>query len=215
MNVISGCGNARTSRDALHESGSGTIQVRLTNTGNVQLSHRLEIQTTGGLTAALVEEDIVNMVAGDSQQFTVILTGSAQGSQQLTFQLTGAQEISTPSTTVDVEISASFSENKESSQTLLYSSIGIIFVALVLLGFILARSRKESGVQSPIQKEIPSVAQQPVTMCWSCRNPITGSMRGCPSCGARYHTSGTENCDAHNLENCLNCGASAEHFLLA
>lgn len=199
----------------IDESGSGSIQVRLTNTGNVQLSHRLELQTTDGLTAALVEEDIVNMVAGDSQQFTVILTGSAQGSQQLTFQLTGVQEISTPSTTVDVEISASFSENKEGSQTLLYSSIGIILVALVLLGAILARSRRRSGVQPPLQKEVSSIVQQPVTMCWSCHNPITGPMRGCPSCGARYHTNGAENCDAHSLENCINCGASVEHFLLA
>ena len=205
-----------TGLSSIDETGSGTIQVRLTNTGNVQLSHRLELQTTDGLTAALVEEDIVNMVAGDSQQFTVVLSGSAQGSQQLTFQLTGTQEISTSSTTVDVEINASFNEKKESSQVLLYSSIGIILVALVLLGVILARSRKESGVvPSLLQKENPSIAQQPVTMCWSCRKPIIGMMRGCPSCGARYHTGGIPDCDAHSLENCLNCRASAEDFLLA
>ena len=200
----------------IDDSGSGTIQVRLTNTGNVQLSHRLEVQTTEGLTASLVEEDIVNMVAGDSQQFTVVLTGSATGSQQLTFKLTGTQDVSTPTTTVDIDVTASFSESVSNSQTLLYSSIGIILVAVLLFGIITVRSKKESEVISPEQKALPSIVQQqPAVMCWSCHGPIVGPMQGCPGCGARYHTNGTENCEAQSLEACANCGASVEQFVLA
>ena len=200
----------------IDDSGSGTIQVRLTNTGNVQLSHRLEVQTTEGLTASLVEEDIVNMVAGDSQQFTVVLTGSATGSQQLTFKLTGTQDVSTPTTTVDIDVTASFSESVSNSQTLLYSSIGIILVAVLLFGIITARSKKESEVISSEQKALPSIVQQqPAVMCWSCHGPIVGPMQGCPGCGARYHTNGTENCEAQSLEACANCGASVEQFVLA
>ena len=200
----------------IDDSGSGTIQVRLTNTGNVQLSHRLEVQTTEGLTASLVEEDIVNMVAGDSQQFTVVLTGSATGSQQLTFKLTGTQDVSTPTTTVDIDVTASFSESVSNSQTLLNSSIGIILVAVLLFGIITARSKKESEVISPEQKALPSIVQQqPAVMCWSCHGPIVGPMQGCPGCGARYHTNGTENCEAQSLEACANCGASVEQFVLA
>ena len=200
----------------IDDSGSGTIQVRLTNTGNVQLSHRLEVQTTEGLTASLVEEDIVNMVAGDSQQFTVVLTGSATGSQQLTFKLTGTQDVSTPTTTVDIDVTASFSESVSNSQTLLYSSIGIILVAVLLFGIITVRSKKESEVISSEQKALPSIVQQqPAVMCWSCHGPIVGPMQGCPGCGARYHTNGTENCEAQSLEACANCGASVEQFVLA
>jgi len=205
-----------TGLSAIDDSGSGTIQIRLTNTGNVQLSHRLELQTTEGLTASLVEEDIVNMVAGDSQQFTVVITGLASGLQQITFQLTGTQEVSTSTTTVDIDVTASFSETKSNSQTLLYSSIGIILVAVILLGILFAHSKKESGVISPVQKTLPSVVQQqPAVMCWSCHGPITGPMQGCPSCGARYHTKGVENCDADRLDACANCGASVELFVLA
>ena len=200
----------------IDDSGSGTIQVRLTNTGNVQLSHRLEVQTTEGLKASLVEEDLVNMVAGDSQQFTVVLTGSATGSQQLTFKLTGTQDVSTPTTTVDIDVTASFSESVSNSQTLLYSSIGIILVAVLLFGIITVRSKKESEVISPEQKALPSIVQQqPAVMCWSCHGPIVGPMQGCPGCGARYHTNGTENCEAQSLEACANCGASVEQFVLA
>ena len=205
-----------TGLSTIDDSGSGTIQIRLTNTGNVQLSHRLELQTTEGLTASLVEEDIVNMVAGDSQQFTVVITGLASGLQQITFQLTGTQEVSTSTTTVDIDVTASFSETKSNSQTLLYSSIGIILVAVILLGILFARSKKESGVISPDQKTLSSVVQQqPAVMCWSCHGPITGPMQGCPSCGARYHTKGVENCDADRLDACANCGASVELFVLA
>ena len=205
-----------TGLSTIDDSGSGTIQIRLTNTGNVQLSHRLEVQTTEGLTASLVEEDIVNMVAGDSQQFTVVITGLASGLQQITFQLTGTQEVSTSTTTVDIDVTASFSETKSNSQTLLYSSIGIILVAVILLGILFAHSKKESGVISPVQKTLPSVVQQqPAVMCWSCHGPITGPMQGCPSCGARYHTKGVENCDADRLDACANCGASVELFVLA
>jgi serine protease AprX len=205
-----------TGLSTIDDSGSGTIQIRLTNTGNVQLSHRLELQTTEGLTASLVEEDIVNMVAGDSQEFTVVITGLASGLQQITFQLTGTQEVSTSTTTVDIDVTASFSETKSNSQTLLYSSIGIILVAVILLGILFAHSKKESGVISPVQKTLPSVVQQqPAVMCWSCHGPITGPMQGCPSCGARYHTKGVENCDADRLDACANCGASVELFVLA
>lgn len=205
-----------TGLSTIDDSGSGTIQVRLTNTGNVQLSHRLEVQTTEGLTASLVEEDIVNMVAGDSQQFTVVLAGSATGSQQITFKLTGTQDVSTSATTVDIDVTASFSESPSSSQTILYSSIGILLVAVLLFGVILARSKKRSGIASLEQKVMPSITQQQsAVMCWSCHGPITGPMQGCPGCGARYHTKGTENCDAQSLEACANCGASAEQFVLA
>ena len=205
-----------TGLSTIDDSGSGTIQIRLTNTGNVQLSHRLEVQTTEGLTASLVEEDIVNIVAGDSQQFTVVITGLATGLQQITFQLTGTQEVSTSTTTVDIDVTASFSETKSNSQTLLYSSIGIILVAFILLGILFARSKKESDVISPDPKTLPSVVQQqPAVMCWSCHGPITGPMQGCPNCGARYHTKGVGNCDADSLEACANCGASVELFVLA
>ena len=143
-----------TGLSTIDDSGSGTIQVRLTNTGNVQLSHRLELQTTEGLTASLVEEDIVNMVAGDSQQFTVVVTGLASGSQQITFQLTGTQEVSPPATTVDIDVTASFSESASNSQTLLYSSIAITLLAVILLGghfspFKERIRRRFSGTKSP------------------------------------------------------------------
>ena len=82
-----------TGLSSLDATGSGTIQVRVTNTGNTALSHQLTLETSKGLNAVIVGEDIVNAVAGDSQQFTIQLSGTSTGTQQLTFALDGVQAV--------------------------------------------------------------------------------------------------------------------------
>jgi uncharacterized membrane protein len=78
----------------------------------------------------------------------------------------------------------------------------------------------------PVVSSVPPViapssavpAPQPSTpppMCWTCRNPITTAMVGCPSCGARYHSGGMGGCAASEVTVCVNCQASAEHFVRA
>jgi uncharacterized membrane protein len=62
---------------------------------------------------------------------------------------------------------------------------------------------------------LPTPAATPPPMCWTCRQPITTAMLGCPSCGARYHSDGTAGCQASTVQRCVNCQASAEHFVKA
>ena len=47
----------------LDETGSGTLQVRVLNAGNTALSHQLILETSSGIDAAIVGDDIVNAVA--------------------------------------------------------------------------------------------------------------------------------------------------------
>lgn len=61
----------------------------------------------------------------------------------------------------------------------------------------------------------PQPTSTPPPMCWSCRNPITTAMVGCPSCGARYHSDGVGGCTGQTITTCVNCQASAEHFVQA
>ena len=61
--------------------------------------------------------------------------------------------------------------------------------------------------------EAPAVSPPP--MCWTCREPITTAMVGCPSCGARYHADGFNGCNAHEIEACVNCGSPASTFVKA
>ena len=63
--------------------------------------------------------------------------------------------------------------------------------------------------------QVSQPATSPPPMCWSCRQPITAAMVGCPSCGARYHSDGTGGCTGHEVAVCVNCQASSEHFVQA
>ena len=97
-----------TGLTSLDATGSGTIQVRILNTGNTALSHQLTLETSTGLNAAIVGEDIVNAVAGDSQQFTIQLSGKSTGTQQLTFALSGVQAVDSSTSSISIDVTASF-----------------------------------------------------------------------------------------------------------
>ena len=58
-----------------------------------------------------------------------------------------------------------------------------------------------------------SVQATPPPMCWTCRQPITTAMMGCPSCGARYHADGFNGCGAQEIPACVNCQAPASSFV--
>ena len=201
-----------TGLSGLDDTGTGTIQVRVLNTGNTPLSHQLVLDTSTGLEAAVVGDDIVNAVAGDSQQFTIQVNGKATGAQQLTFQLSGVQEVQSSTTSVNIEVTSSFegSESSGNNAVLIGAGIAVIVGLAAMLLILRNRNNAPQQISAPI---VPSpVPQQQAPTCWSCRNPIIGPMKGCPGCGARYHAD-SPTCTA--VESCTNCGASSEQFVSA
>jgi hypothetical protein len=75
-------------------------------------------------------------------------------------------------------------------------------------------------VAASVQPAVRSTpAAQPISAapptCWTCRQPITTAMVGCPSCGARYHADGHNGCDAHKATTCVNCSAPSSTFVKA
>ena len=62
---------------------------------------------------------------------------------------------------------------------------------------------------------LDSPAATPAPMCWTCRQPITTAMLGCPGCGARYHADGVGGCTAPSIETCVNCGEPSSAFVKA
>ncbi|MDP6224161.1 MAG: S8 family serine peptidase, partial [Candidatus Poseidoniaceae archaeon] len=201
-----------TGLSSLDDTGSGTIQVRVLNTGNVALSHQLLLETSKGLEASIVGEDIVNAVAGDSQQFSIQLTGTSKGSQQLSLQLSGIQEVEASFTTIDIEISATFDDAESKGNTALIVGSGIALIVGLLVVLLILRTKGAKQQQPALSPLIQPPSQQPVPTCWSCRSPILGPMKGCPSCGARYHAD-IPSCQS--VDTCTNCGASSEGFVSA
>ena len=202
-----------TGLSSLDDTGSGTIQVRVLNTGNIALSHQLLLETSDGLDASIVGEDIVNAVAGDSQQFTIQLTGTSKGMQQLSLEVSGIHEVETSSTAIDIDITASFdtTDSKGNIPLLVGTGIALVFGFLAVL--IVVLRAKGAKIQPPATAPlIQPPSQQPAPTCWSCRSPILGPMKGCPGCGARYHA---DLATCQSVDACTNCGASSEGFVSA
>ncbi|MEC7112284.1 MAG: hypothetical protein VXW72_02010 [Candidatus Thermoplasmatota archaeon] len=126
-----------TGLSSLDETGSGTIQVRVINTGNTALSHQLTLDASKGLNAVIVGEDIVNAVAGDSQQFTVQLSGTSTGTQQLTFTLDGVQAVDSSTSSINIDVTASFEGTDAGSNTVMFigASVALVvgFLAVLLI----------------------------------------------------------------------------------
>ena len=201
-----------TGLSSIDATGSGTIQVRVLNTGNIALSHQLTLETSNGLNAVIVGEDIVNPVAGDSQQFTIQLSGTSTGTQQLTFALSGVQAVDSSTSSVSINVTASFEETGSGSNTVVFIGAGVALLIGLLAVLLILRGKGTSSKQRTVPETIAPTPQQQAATCWACRGPILGPMRGCPGCGARYHA---DNPTCQSVETCANCGGSAEQFVLA
>ena len=201
-----------TGLPTLDETGSGSLQVRIVNTGNIALSQQLILETSPGLEALIVGEDIVNAVAGDSQQFTVQVTGQSTGTKQLTFRLTGVEDVQASTTSVNVTVTASFEESSSQSMTEMYIGIASVLVLALIVFVSYLRFRGSKAVGTPLPAIPLSQPQQQSPICWSCRSAIFGTMQGCPHCGARYHS---DSPTCQKVDECSNCGASSDEFVSA
>jgi len=106
-------------------------------------------------------------------------------------------------------------ENTSSSKTgTLLPPLGAGAPAFPAPAAVLAQPQT-SPVVTPSPQASPQVAGTPPPVCWTCRQPVMGAVLGCPSCGARYHADGAGGCTSGLVSVCVNCQASAEHFVQA
>ena len=106
-------------------------------------------------------------------------------------------------------------ENNSSSKTgTLLPPLGAGAPAFPAPAAVLAQPQT-SPVVTPSPQASPQVAGTPPPVCWTCRQPVMGAVLGCPSCGARYHADGAGGCTSGLVSVCVNCQASAEHFVQA
>ena len=65
------------------------------------------------------------------------------------------------------------------------------------------------------QDSVVSIAvQESNHICWACVKPLSNvDWSFCPTCGARYHSSESNECNSQNLFNCINCAQSTSEFI--
>lgn len=201
------------------------VTVELTNSGNTPLQRQLRALNTENWAVSVDGNDLLELEVGQSTLVRLNIRADAPGEASISLEL-----VDSPSTqsTYSFGVTATgepvgTSPSSGLSTTVAISLVGVVLVvAFLILGLQTRRNRAESMapmmpkavVQTPMPLPVPSTsAQSPI--CWSCRKPVTGQARGCPTCGARYHADGEGGCQAAELSQCTNCQASAEHFVMA
>ena len=111
---------------------------------------------------------------------------------------------------MDVSSEGEAITDDSSGMSALNWSILLIIPLAIIVGLVIfLRKRREHSIPSsaPAQGAFAAPLPQPnATPCFACRQPILSMMQGCPSCGARYHST----C---KVVTCVNCGANSTTFV--
>ena len=216
------------------KTGDGEqVVIEITNLGNTRFERQVRVDAGDDWTASIDGNDIVELEVGQSTLVRLDLRADQPGETTVNLNLVGSEDSS-----------ASFSfpvvsqgEPVGSSLTSGLTSTSVLFGMVVLLavlgafGAVVLRRTpsQQDGPMLPIKNHPaygvsqlpvnalpePDVAATPAPICWSCREPVIGPTLGCPTCGARYHGVAHGNCEATQLDQCVNCSESSEHFVQA
>jgi uncharacterized membrane protein len=199
-----------------------TVEIELTNSGNLEFSHQLKVQASKDWSASIDGDDIADLQPGQSMTIRLLVEASTPGTGSIEVSLVEAGSMTRPSFTFDVQSQGE--PTATSGGSLPIEILGpLVFIALAgLLVFMILKKSKDEAPSAPqammvtpqIQPQSPSTTA-PGPMCWSCRQNISGPMQGCPSCGARYHRAGHPGCQSGDLDTCVNCSAESSTFVLA
>jgi len=211
------------------------LEVTLLNAGNVAFSHKLTIDEPKDWSASIDGNDIANLEPGESMKIRLLVRADRPGDGIITLGLQSADLMINSS--IELQVSSLGEPIGTSGETLPLSSIiGGVFIVALLVGAVLFTQRRKDIVSQP-QLTAPSPVQAPTIaaapkivapiapvvekieqqgpMCWSCRSEITGTMLGCPGCGARYHRADFTDCQSNSLTECMNCQTEATSFVEA
>ena len=213
------------------------IQVELTNTGNTTMQRQLTVSGPSDWTVGLNGDDLVKLEIGQSVVVRLNVRADSPGTANVVVQLvqsTASEPVFSFSATSTGEPIGTSGESGLSSGLTLVLLGAVVLAVVAAYGFQATRQRRAPaeastgvlplpahGLPVPAQGSVAQttasapVAARPAVApptCWTCREPITTAMVGCPTCGARYHADGHNGCEAHKATTCVNCGAPASTF---
>jgi len=178
-----------------------TIQLTITNQGNVRLTSAVNVIPPSGWILKFDGIDSIDIEPGQSNIVRLTLTTSKPGEETISISLSG-DDIVNSGTQLTIESEGEEIRDESSNINLIIiSSVSVFLSLIIMISIIKGRMRRSNFVS---QKELVKPTQnQSITstvQCFSCRLAIEGAMLGCSSCGARYHL-------ACSVTNCVHCGA--------
>ena len=186
------------------------LQLTITNTGNTLVSGAIEVSSPNGWDVDFDGADSVDLEAGQSQKIRLDITATKSGSGTLAISISGVEDLENSWIELDVSSEGDAIIEDSSNLSPIILSVLVIIPLIIIIGLVIfLKNRNESVMPSsaPVQESFATPVQQSnTTPCFACRQPILTAMVGCPSCGARYHST----C---KVKTCVHCGASSTTFV--
>jgi hypothetical protein len=208
-----------------HEGYLSSYRIDVTNTGNTDISHTLDVIAPSSWDARAIDGIRVVLSPGESRSIILEFTPHSGSDGIVSLNLINAPDTegSTFEIPVDVKPSLGGDSGLEAYLPLI---LGTLLVAILAgLGTytyvrtngdpISLLKKKPTSRQSREQEDLDSVVSG--VPCWICStDTIIGNSWACSSCGARYHKIGqVTGCDIVSLGRCLHCDAEVDDLVEA
>ncbi len=195
----------------LETGKTSNLVVTVTNTGNALVSGAVNVDSSRGWQVKIDDSDgMILLEAGQSQIIRLEVVADGPGEGDISLSISGANDVTNSEYQIELSSEGDVIDDESSSLESIFWVVWIIVpIFAVVACVILLRKKPNSQSMSSGQHSHTintAQVQSNVIPCFSCRQPITSMMQGCPSCGARYHTT----C---RVETCLNCGVSSSTFV--
>ncbi|MBL11883.1 MAG: hypothetical protein CMB46_03630 [Euryarchaeota archaeon] len=210
-----------------HEGYSATFRLDVTNTGNTDISHTLQIDAPSQWNAHVVDGVRIILAPGESRSVIVDFTPNNGNDGSLTLTMVEAEDMEGGvfEISVDVKPSVGGQDGLESILPILILAV-LAALAIGIGTFVYVRTDgnpssilSNEKVSKAVQKIVPKVEEKATSgiPCWLCSIDVTvGEAWACSSCGARYHKAGqVSGCDIMNSGRCMHCDAESEHLVEA
>ena len=210
-----------------HEGYSATFRLDVTNTGNTDISHTLQVDSPSKWNAHVVDGVNVVLAPGESRSVILDFIPNNGDDGSITLTLVGAEGIEGGVFEIDVDVKPSVGGGDGLDSLMPILVLALIVALLVGIGtFAYVRTDGNPAslfdnekVNRAVQKIVPKVEEKETSgiPCWLCSIDVTvGEAWACSSCGARYHKAGqVSGCDVMNSGRCMHCDAESEELVEA
>ena len=208
-----------------HEGYPSSYRIDVTNTGNTDISHTLDVVAPSSWDARAI--DGVRIVLSPGESRSVILEFTPQSGSDGTISLNLINAPDTEGSTFEIPVDVKPSLGGDSGlEGYLPLILGTLMLAIIagLGAFVYVRTngdpmsllKNRASGRHTSEQEDTDIVESGVP-CWICSTDTTiGNAWACSSCGARYHKIGqVTGCDIISLGRCLHCDAEVDELVEA